>query len=230
MPEQQAESFDVYDYLPALGGFRLHAAPSSSMRSLRDISSGRFDLRGTAIVDTARNRIVGNLSRREQTHLSVGTEGSILLHNVVARERLREAMGSGAIPSALVTGNLGLVGVPAGEEINRFITLAPRNALLYVDESKPPGKGRYTRIDAGVFGDISPPLTNEFGRLATPEQLMVRGVAGWLSRNAPAALDRLKLGGFTLSDGTVTTNGSEIVRAIAANISVTPLVTYVLGT
>jgi hypothetical protein len=229
MPDVQAESFDVYDYIPELGGFRLQSAPSSGIRSLRDISNGRFSTGGRAIIDNSTRKFVGNLSGKNATHLSVGTEGTIMLHNAVSPSDLRRTMGTSGIPSALVTGDLSSLGTPETQPQNRFITLAPRNTLLYVDDTKPPGKGRYTRIDAGVFGTISPPLSNEFGRLATPEQLMVRGVAGWLSRNAPAALDRLKLGGYTLPDGTTTTVGSEIVKAIAANIAVTPLVTYILG-
>lgn len=228
MPEQ-AESFDIHDYVPDQNGFRLQGAPSADVRSLSDITGERFDLRGSAIIDRSTRRIVGNLSSSYQTHVSIGTLGTIMLHNVVTRARIQQAMGTRAIPSALITGDLSVIGMQGAADVNRFITLAPRNALIYVDTSKPAGKSRYTRIDAGVFGDISPPLVNEFGRLATSEELIVRGVAGWMSRNAAAALDRFKLSGYTLQDGRVTTAGSDIVRAIAANISVTPLVTYMLA-
>lgn len=229
MPTPQAELFDTHVYLPGRGGFRLREAPSADVRSLRDITGGKFDLFGSAIVDTQTRRFVGNISSQSETNVSVGTRGTILLHNVVQQHRLQDVMGTRAIPSAIISGDLTGLGVETGDTVNRMITLAPRNSLIYVDQSKPAGKGRYTRIDAGVFGDIPPPLVNEFGRLATSGELMVRGVAGWLSRNAPAALDRLKLGGYTLPDGTTTTVGSEIVKAIAANISVVPMVTYVLS-
>lgn len=228
MPEQ-AEQFDTYNFVAESGAFRLQEAPTSDLRDLSDLTSGRFRLAGTGIVDTSTNRFVGNLSRSAQTTISVGTLGTVMLHNVVQRARLQGAMGTAAIPSAMITGDLNAVGLNAGESVNRFITLAPRNSVMYIDTSKPTGRGRYTRIDSGVFGDMAPPLQNEFGRLATSDELIVRGVAGWMSRNAPAALDRLKLAGYTLPDGTVTTAGSEIVRAIAANIQVTPMVTYILG-
>ena len=110
----------------------------------------------------------------------------------------------------------------------RMITLAPRGSVIYVDDGKLPGKGAYTRVRSAIFGDMGPPTKNDLGRIATSEDLLIRGVAGWLSRNAPAAIERLKLGGFELPDGTITVSGSDIVRAIAANISVTPLVTYVI--
>ena len=207
----------------------MHGASHADVRSLGELTEDRFVTAGTAILDTAMRRIVGNLSVSYVTHVSLGTEGTILLHNVVPKQRLAEAMGTHAIPSALVVGDMSLLGVEASEEINRFITLAPRGSVIYVDERKPSGKGRYTRVDTGVFGDVPPPLVNEFGRLATPDDLLIRGVAGWLARNAPNALNRLKIGGFTMPDGTQTVSGSDIVRAIAANISVTPLVTYVIA-
>lgn len=154
--------------------------------------------------------------------------GTIMLHNVVSKDRLQASMGTKAIPSAQIVGNLAALGIGEGVDINRFITLAPRGSVLYVNDSIPSGKARYTRVDTAVYGDMSPPLVNDLGRLATSDQLLARGVAGWIARNAAAALDRLKLSGYTLSDGKTTTSGSEIVRAIAANITVTPLVTYLL--
>lgn len=127
-------------------------------------------------------------------------------------------------------GNLAPFGDTAEQPINRIITLAPRGSVIYVNDEIPRGKQRYTRIDAGIFGEPGPPMTNEFGRLAGPEDLIRRGVAGWLARNAIGAVERLKLSGMTLPDGTTTVSGSEIVKAIAAQVSVTPIVTYVLQT
>jgi len=138
-------------------------------------------------------------------------------------------MGTRAIPRLYVRGDLTALGETEGEPINRVITLAPRGELIYVNDRIPAGKARYSRLNAGIFGEGPIAEVNELGRLATSEELIRRGVAGWLARNAGAAVERLKLTGMTLPDGTTTVNGSDIVNAIAANISVTPIVTYVLS-
>lgn len=138
-------------------------------------------------------------------------------------------MGTRAIPRLYVQGDLTSLGETEGKPMNRVITLAPRGELIYVNDAIPSGKSRYTRLSAGIFGEGPIAQVNEFGRLATSEELIRRGVAGWLARNAIGAVERLKLTGITLPDGTTTVSGSEIVKAIAANISVTPIVTYVLS-
>lgn len=206
----------------------LRGAPDEQVQTLQELTNGGFRMAGNAIVNAESNRIVGNISRSGGAIISRGTRGTVFLNNIVDRNVLSQASRRGATARAIVQGDLSLLGVQASEDVNRMITLAPHGSVLYVNESIPSGKGRYTAIDAGVFGEIGPPMTNEFGRLATPNDLLTRGVAGWLSRNAPAALDRLKQSGVTLPDGTTTVNGSDIVRAIAANISVTPILTYLL--
>lgn len=228
MAQYEQELFDTFEYRAELGGFLLQGAPVGEVQSLRELTEGRFHMAGNAIVDSQRNRIIGNLSASRGATISRGTQGTIFLNNAVQESRLAESMGSRAIPRAMVSGDLSLLGVAAGETVNRMITLTPLGHLIYVNDAIPSGRARYTAIDAGVFGEVSPPLKNEFGRLATSEDLLKRGVAGWLSRNAPAAIDRLKQSGVTLDDGTVSTNGSDIVRAIAANITVTPILSYLL--
>lgn len=220
--------FTHYAYQPESGGFLEPGLPSEFTRSMEELTNGLYRLAGRAIVDTQTHKFVGSVSTREGSSIEVGTDGTILVNNVVDVSRLREVMGSRALPRAIVQGDLSVFGSAFPVDINRTITLAPQGAVLYVNDSVASGKGRYTRVDSAVYGEQGPPLTNSLGRLATSRDLLVRGVAGWLSRNAPGAIDRLKLQGVTLPDGKTSTNGSDIVRAIAANISVTPIVTNIL--
>lgn len=220
--------FTHYEYQPEVHAFLEPGLPPEFARSLLDLSGGKLDLAGRAIVDTTTHRFVGSLSGRGGSSIEVGTDGTVLLNNVVSRARLREVMGTSAIPRAIVQGDMSVFGTAFPADINRTITLAPQGSVIYVNDAVPSGKGRYSRVDTAVYGDMGPPLTNSLGRLANAQDLLVRGVAGWLSRNAPAAVDRLKLQGVQMPDGSTSVNGSDIVRAIAANISVTPVVTYVL--
>lgn len=220
--------FTHYEYQSESGGFLEPGLPPEFTRSLEDLSGGRFRLAGSGILDTTTHRFVGSISTREGSSIELGTDGTVLLNNVVQVSRLREVMGTNAIPRAIVQGDLSPFGAAFPSDINRTITLAPQAAVIYVNDSVASGKGRYTRVDSAVYGEAGPPLTNSLGRLATSRDLLVRGVAGWLSRNAPEAVDRLKLQGVTMPDGKTSTNGSDIVRAIAANISVTPVITHML--
>lgn len=220
--------FTHYEYQADSGAFLEPGLPPEFARSLEDLSAGKLRLAGRAIVDTETHRFVGSISLAGGSSIELGTDGTILLNNAVQASRLREVMGTSAIPRAIVTGDLSSFGGAFPADINRTITLAPQGAVIYVNDSVASGKGRYTRVDSAVYGEAGPPMTNSLGRLATSRDLLTRGVAGWLSRNAPQAVDRLKLQGVTLPDGKTSTNGSDIVRAIAANISVTPIITYLL--
>lgn len=228
MATNEEELFTHLEYVPAIGGFLEPGLPSEHSRSLKELSGGRLDLMGGNIVHGENRRILGRVSTTRGAYLELGTAGTVLLSNIVEKRRLSTAMGSDAIPRARIEGDLTVFGDAFPTDVNRMITLAPRGNVIYVDDGKLPGKGAYTRVRTAIFGDAGPPMKNDLGRIATPDDLLIRGVAGWLSRNAPAAIERLKLGGFELPDGTVTVSGSDIVRAIAANISVTPLVTYIL--
>lgn len=228
MASNEEELFTHLEYVPAVGGFIEPGLPSERARNLMELTNGRLDVQGGNLVHGETRRILGRIATSRGASLEVGTSGTILLNNVVAKRRLALAMGGDAIPRARIEGDLSVFGDAFPTEVNRMITLAPRGNVIYVDDGKLPGKGAYSRVRAAIFGDTGPPMRNDLGRIANSEDLLIRGVAGWLSRNAPAAIERLKLGGFTLPDGTVTVSGSDIVRAIAANITVTPLVTYVL--
>lgn len=221
--------FTHYEYAPDVGGFVEPGLPSDQAVSLFDLSGGRLALAGGAIRDTSTNRFIGSISRQAGASLDVGTDGTILLNNNVAKARLRDAMGTSAIPRAIVTGDLTVFGSAFPADISRTITLAPQGQVIYVDESKLPGRAAYSRVNMDVFGDAGPPLKNSLGTLITADQMLIRGVAGWLSRNASSAIDRLKLQGVEMPDGTTSVSGSDIVRAIAANVQVTPVVTYVLA-
>lgn len=230
MAIEDVETFSTYNYHPESETFRLSGAPVEHARTLLDITRGRFSAIGGTIRDTSVGRFVGRLATTLGAFLEVGSQGTILLSNIRPRSDLQDAMGTHAIPRLYLQGDLSAFGDSEETPVNRIVTLAPRGSVIYVNDAIPSGKARYTRIDAGVFGEAPPPATNEFGRLATAEDLIRRGVAGWLARNATGAVERLKLAGLTLPDGTTTVSGSEIVKAIAANVSVTPLVTYVLQT
>jgi hypothetical protein len=220
--------FTHFDYQSESDSWLEPGLPSEFARSLYDLSGGSLRTAGGNIVDSATHRIVGRISIQSGASLSVGTDGTILLNNVTTKSRLREVMGTDAIPRAIVSGDLSVFGAAFPADINRTITLAPRGQVIYVDSSRLPGKSAYSRVNMAVYGDMGAPSSNSLGTLATADQLLIRGVAGWMSRNAPAAIDRLKLQGVQLPDGTTSTNGSDIIRAIAANISVTPVVTYVI--
>lgn len=228
MASQDAVQFTHYEYDVELGGFLRPGDPSEFAQSLSDLTSGRLRQAGTGIIDTGTGRFVGSISRQGGASIDVGTDGTVLLNNAVSRARLREVMGTSAIPRAIITGDLSVLGSGLSADINRTITLSPQGQVIYVDRAKLPGKGAYSRVNTQVFGEGGPPLKNSLGELITADEMLTRGVAGWLSRNAPGAVDRLKLTGVQLPDGTTSVSGSDIVRAIAANISVTPVVTYVL--
>lgn len=228
MAGPDAVQFTHFEYDPEAGGFLEPGQPSEFAASLHEITLGQYAQAGSAVIDTETGRIVSNISRRGGTSLDIGTDGTILLNNVVTKAQLRNVMGTSAIPRALVTGDLGVLGAGLPTDVNRTITLAPQGQVIYVDRSKLPGKGAYSRVNTEVFGDGGPPLKNSLGELITADEMLVRGVAGWLSRNAPGVVDRLKLQGVKMPDGTTSVSGSDIVRAIAANISVTPVVTRVL--
>jgi len=228
MANNEEELFTHLEFEPSLGGFIEPGLPSEFARNLMELTGGRLDVQGGNLVHGETRRILGRIATNRGASLELGTSGTVLLNNVVAKRRLGQAMGSEAIPRARIEGDLTVFGDAFPADVNRTITLAPRGNVIYVDDAKLPGKGAYSRVRTAIFGETGPPAKNDLGRIATSEDLLIRGVAGWLSRNAPAAIERLKLGGFVLPDGTTTVSGSDIVRAIAANISVTPLITYVI--
>lgn len=222
------ETFATWTYDPSNDTFRIAGASPESALGLFELSSGRATTSGGRVIDRQSGRIIGNIATTTQAFLEVGSKGTIFLSNVRPPRYLVEAMGSDRLPRAIIQGDLTLLGDTSDSPINRTITLAPRNAFIYVNDAVPRGKGRYTRVDAGIFGGAPPPRTNEFGHLATSEDLIKRGVAGWVARNAEAAMEKLKLEGVELEDGSISTSGSDIINALAAAISVTPIVTYIL--
>lgn len=229
MAGPDAVLFTHYQYDPEVGGFIEPDQSSEFAYSLHELSGGRLVQQGSAIIDVDTHRIIGNVATKSGASIDVGTDGTILLNNNVSKSGLRAAMGTNAIPRAIIEGDLTALGGAFPENVNRTVTLAPQGQVIYVDETKLPGKGAYNRVNMAVFGEGGPPLSNSLGTLITPEQMLIRGVAGWLSRNAPGAIDRLKLQGVQMPDGTTSISGSDIVRAIAANITVQPVVTRVLS-
>jgi hypothetical protein len=226
---EDVEFFDTWHYQPERESFNLEGGLPQHARSLLDITGGRFNITSGRIQDASSGRFVARIATTLGAFLEVGSKGTILLSNIRPTSQLRDTMGTRAIPRLYVQGDLASLGETEAQPINRVITLAPRGELIYVNDRIPSGKSRYARLNAGVFGGGPIAEVNELGRLASSEELIRRGVAGWLARNAIGAVERLKLTGITLPDGTTTVSGSEIVKAIAANIAVTPIVTYVLS-
>lgn len=137
-------------------------------------------------------------------------------------------MASNRQPRLVITGDISHLGDSQEQQLNRIISLAPRGELVYVKDEIASGKERYVKQLTPAIGEQVPTRLATGWRLATSEELIVRGVAGYLARNAFAALEKFKMEGYALADGTVTTDGSAIVKAIAADISVQPVITYVL--
>lgn len=229
MPPDDVEYFDTYDYLPVTRQFVARDAPLESARDLAQITEGRFIQRGPNIMNGATGRIVGRIAEIRGAFLELGNRGTLLLNNYRGLTDALEPRITRAIPRAEIVGTINLPDGTLLEPVQRTMTLAPRDRVVYVNDQATTTRGRYASFSRGIFGEAGPPLSNEFGRLARPEELLQRSVAGWLTRNAAGFLERAKLTGITLPDGTTTTNGSEIVRVIAASVQISPLVTYVLS-
>lgn len=228
-PFQQAEYFSRYVYAPETQSWVLPGASLESGRSLEDITAGRVFQRGPNLYRAADSAYVGRVAYVRGSILEVGTQGSILLNNNVPRSRIDDPMSADRQPRAVVTGDITGLGDTPTSPLNRIISLAPRGELVYVKDELASGRERYSKQIAPVRGEPVAQRLVTGWRLATSEELLIRGVAGYLARNASVALERWKIGGYTKADGTTTTNGSEIVRDLAANLSVQPVITYVLG-
>lgn len=229
MAAPQPELFNTFDYVPERQAFQLRGVTSDVLFNLQDLTNGKFRVIGHTVRDSATGRIVTNLNRTLGSFLHVGTEGTVLLNNRVQANRLAQLQGTNAIPRLEITGGLENLGLQMSQDVNLITGLAPRNTFVYVSDRLPITRRSYTTISAGIFGDARPPAANEFGRLATSEDLIRRGVTGWLLRNATAALEEAKLTGVELEDGTISTHVSEIISAIWPNIEVSPIATWVLS-
>lgn len=228
MAPQDVEQFTRWEYDPTRQAFIIPGAPESSAVGIDVITEGHIYQRGTNLHNAATGRFVGRLSTVHPASLEVGNRGTVLLNNRVALRNILDPRSTVALPRLEITGGLEALGGEISSEVSRTISLAGRNEVIYINDQIASGKAKYTRFPAGLFGDQGPPPVNEFGRLAQPEDLVKRSIAGWLARNASTLLERAKVGGFTLPDGTVTTQGSEIVKALSASVSVSPIITYIL--
>ncbi len=224
-----SEQFTHYTYVPESQGWLVAGGPPESAGPLEQITEGRFFQRGPNLYRSSDSGYVGRVAYVRGSVLEVGSQGSVLLSNTVPRARIDDPLGVDRQPRAVVTGDLGQLGDTTTVPINRIISLAPRGELVYVRDEITSGKERYVKVLTPARGEPVPQRLATGWRLATSEELLIRGVAGYLARNASAALEQWKIGGFTLADGTTTTNGSEIVNALAASLSITPVITYVLG-
>lgn len=230
MPEEtQAEQFTHYQYVPSLRAWKVSGLPDESAASIEQVTQGVIFQRGDNLYRTYLSEYVGRVAPVSGSILEVGSQGSLLLSNSVPRSRVDDPMAADRLPRLSITGDITALGDSPTSPINRIISLAPIGELVYVKDDVPSGKERYVKQLTPSPGEPVPQRLATGWRLATSEELILRGVAGFLARNASAALERWKLEGYTLPDGTVTTDGSEIVKAVAASITVQPLVTYILS-
>lgn len=196
---------------------------------MQTISEGRFLQRGNNILDSQTGRIRGRISTVRGAFLEVGNRGTLLVNNYRSLRDALDVRISKSLPRAEIQGTIALPDGTILEPTQRIMSLTGRDKVVYINDQATTSRQRYATFSRGIFGEAGPPLQNEFGRLARPEELLQRSLAGWLTRNAQSFLDRAKLTGITLPDGTTTTNGSEIVHAIALNLTVNALITYILS-
>lgn len=227
--EIEAEQFTHYIYVPQSRAFKIRGLPDATAAPLEQISNGVLFQRGDNIYRTHLSEYVGRVAPISGSILEVGSQGSLLLSNGVPRSRVDDPMSANRLPRLAISGDLSMIGDSPTSPINRIISLAPVGELVYVKEDVPSGKERYSKQLTPAPGEPVPQRLVTGWRLATSEELIVRGVAGYLARNAAAAVEKWKLEGYTLPDGTITTNGSEIVKAVAATIQIQPLITYILS-
>ena len=204
-------------------------ALSSPTMSLEEITEGRVFQRGPNIYRTGDSAYLGRVAYVRGATLERGNRGSIFLNNFAERARIDDPMAFDRQPRAIIQGDLSHLGDTSANPINRVISLAPHGELVYVRDEVASGKQRYVKVLAPAPGQPVAQVLVTGWRLATAEELLIRGVAGYLARNATAVLEKLRLEGLTREDGTVTTNGSEIVRILAANLSIQPVITYALA-
>ena len=229
MPENVPEQFDRFTYDPTTQGWQQTDSPNLPTQSLEQVTDGAFFERGHNVYRASDSAYMGRVAYVSGAMIERGSRGSVLLNNVVPRSRVADPMSPNRQPRVVISGDLGHLGDSHSTPINRIISLAPQGELVYVNDAVASGKSRYQRMIAPAPGEPVPQRLVTGWRLATSEEMIVRGVAGWLARNATVAMERFKLDGMELPDGSLTTSGSEIVKALAANLSVTPVLTYVLG-
>lgn len=223
------EQFDSFNYIPELQGWQRADSPSSDVLPLEVITEGRVFQRGPNLYRSGDSAYLGRVAYVRGATLERGSQGTFLLNNRVPRARVDDPMAVDRQPRLVISGDLTVLGDTVENPINRTISLAPRGELVYVKDDVPSGKERYAKTLAPAPGEPVPQRLVTGWRLATSEELILRGIAGYLARNATAVIERMKLAGLDLGDGTVTTSGSEIVRILAAQLDVSPVITYVLG-
>jgi hypothetical protein len=224
----EAETFFSYDYVPEELGWRPRGDAEGPTQSLAEITEGRLFQRGANIYRTGDSAYMGRVAYSRGATLETGTRGSFFLNNYTTRARVDDPMAWDRQPRAILTGDIRHLGDAQDNPINRTISLAPRGELVYVRDDIPAGRQRYVKVLAPAPGEPVPARLAAGWRLATSEELIIRGLAGYLARNATAVVERMKLEGLELEDGTRTTSGSEIVKALAASLHVQPVITYAL--
>lgn len=225
----EAEQFDTYIWIPEEQAWRPVNAPSATPESLEDVTAGAFFQRGANVYRSVDSAYVGRIAHVSGSTIERGSQGTVLLNNRVPRHRIDDPMGADRQPRMVIKGDLTALGDTTENPINRVISLAPRGDLVYVNDAIGAGKARYQRVIAPAAGIAAPLRLSNGMRLATAEELIIRGLAGYLARNATAAIERAKLEGIDRGDGTKTIDGSEIVRILAANLEYETVVSYVLG-
>lgn len=229
MAVEDLETFSRWEYLPDQQAFAVPGTDPSTALGITELTNGRVKQRGNILQDASTGRIVGNIAPRSGTTLEVGSQGTILLNNFRPLEDVLDIRRTPAIARVEIRGN---IVTPSGQIFQpqqRMVTLQGNRKVTYVDDRPPITAKSFTVLDRGIFGEVGPPQTNQYGRIATATELLQRALLGWVVKNGAAAIDRLKITGMDIGDGTISTNGSEIAKAIAASVEVSPVVTYILG-
>ena len=225
----EAEQFDIFEWSPEEQAWRTVNAPSASPSTISDITSGAYFQRGANVYRAVDSAYVGRIAYVRGATIERGTQGTVLLNNRVPRAQVSQVMGGERQPRMVITGDITALGDTAENPINRTISLAPRGDLVYVNDAIGSGRARYQKVIAPAAGIRAPQRLSNGMRLATAEEMVIRGMAGYLARNAAAAVERAKIAGVDRGDGVLTTDGSEIVRILAANLQYETVITTVLG-
>jgi hypothetical protein len=220
------ETFQSFRYEPSTGAWHFTQDPGLTVDLERRGNGTGFFTSGAFIYREEDSSVVGRFSRQLGSQLTIGTQGSTFLTNTVRQRELQRFANPNAVYSMAVSATLP---GPGGESVLRegYVSLSPRGGAVYTREAQPQSKEAFQKYRMTLENKTSPPDTIGEYRLATPAELVERGLIGWLVKNARDELNRPLTPEQQQALG-LTDQASlyEIARAIAANITVAPAVTY----
>lgn len=228
MPEYHPETFSRYTYDPDSGGWAWEGAESPVPVGIEEVTGGAIFQRGPNLYESGTSRYIGRVAFARGSVLEVGSYGSVLLTNAREQYQVGRDAGPERQYRAVVQGDFGAIGLPGTELVNRTISLTPFGAGIYARGDVPPSKERYVRLQLAERDTVNAPASVGEYQLVHSRELVQRGLVGWVSRNLSAQIDRAVTEARAGEGAFAGMTGSEIVKMIAANITVTPAITYVL--